>query len=75
MKFKRRLKKEKTKRELRGHVDTLRMAADDAKRFNEIAGRVSEIKRAGVIDDESTRELARLSEEIKAIRAKYSKKA
>lgn len=71
MKFLRRLKKEKTKRELRGHVDTLRMAADDAKRLNEIARRVTEIEQAGVIDEQSTRELARLSEEISAIRAKY----
>lgn len=71
MKFKRRLKKERIKRTLEGHVGKLEMAALDARRFNEIAARVAEIGKAGIIDAETTRELAQLSQEIESIRAQY----
>jgi hypothetical protein len=65
------LKKEKIKTELKGHVATLQIASSDAKRIRGIAERVDEIERAGVIDEATTRELALLSEEVTAIRARY----
>lgn len=71
MKFKRRLRKEKARRELKAVTGELQMQHADARRYREIARRVTEIKRAPVYTPELQAEMKALTEEVARIRAKY----